>query len=254
MKRCKGKVVIITGGGRGIGRGISNAFAEEGANLVITGRTLATLEKAKQEIEQEYGVQVLAVSADGGNEEAVAQVIAKTAEAFGRIDAVINNAQTIISQTPLEEHTEESFMINFRTGPLAAFFYMKHALPYLKESKGSIVNFGSGGGQNGLVDFAAYNTSKEAMRGLSRTAANEWGKYGINVNVVCPIVETPGMKEWEKKYPEIYQSQVIEKTPMRRVGDAQKDIGRICVFLTLEDAKYLTGQTINADGGNILRP
>lgn len=254
MKRCTGKVVIITGGGRGIGRGISSAFAAEGADLVITGRTQATLDTARKELEEQYGIKVLAVSADGSDEEAVEGVIKHTAEEFGRIDAIVNNAQTILAEMPLLEHTDRDFLTNFRTGPLAAFHYMLAAFPYLKESKGSIINFGSGGGQNGLAEFAAYNTSKEAMRGLSRTAANEWGQYGINVNVVCPIVETPGMKAWEEKYPDIYQSQVIEKTPMRRVGDAEKDIGRVCVFLTTEDAKYLTGQTLNVDGGNILRP
>lgn len=254
MKRCRGKVVIITGGGRGIGRGIASAFAAEGANLVITGRKKETLDTAKGELEKEYGIEVLAAPADGSDEAAVKQVIATTVEKFGKIDAVINNAQTILAETPLIDHTTEDFITNFRTGPLAAFYYMKAAFPYLKESAGAIVNFASGGGQNGLIDFGAYNTSKEAMRGLSRTAANEWGQYGINVNVVCPIVETPGMKAWEEKYPDIYQSQVIEKTPMRRVGDAEKDVGRVCVFLTLEDAKYLTGQTINVDGGNILRP
>lgn len=254
MKRCEGKVVMITGGGRGIGRGISNAFAAEGAKLVITGRTKSTLDIARKELEDQYGVEVLALTADGSDQEAVRNVVKTTVETFGKIDAVINNAQTILAQTPLEDLTTDDFLTNFKTGPLAAFYYMLAAFPYLKESKGSIVNFGSGGGQNGLIDFAAYNTSKEAMRGLSRTAANEWGKYGINVNVVCPIVETPGMKEWEKNYPEIYQSQVIEKTPMRRVGDAEKDVGRVCLFLTTEDAKYLTGQTINVDGGNFMYP
>lgn len=253
MKQCDGKVIIITGGGRGIGRGLSNAFADEGADLVITGRTQTTLDVAKRELEEKYKIRVLALSANGADEEAVKQVIKKTVNAFGQIDAVINNAQTIISSKKMEDHTKDDFLTNFNTGPLAAFFYMKHAFPYLKKSKGSIINFGSGGGQNGLVEFAAYNTSKEAIRGLSRTAANEWGQYGINVNIVCPIVETPGMKVWEEKYPEIYQSQVIEKTPMRRVGDAEKDIGRICVFLTSDSAKYLTGQTINADGGNVPR-
>lgn len=254
MKRCEGKVVIITGGGRGIGRGISSAFAEEGASLVITGRTQATLDTAREELEAQYKIKVLAVPADGSDEAAVKGVVRRAAETFGRIDALINNAQTIIAEKPLVEHTSEDFLTNFKTGPMAAFYYMTAAFPYLKESKGSIINFGSGGGQNGLVDFAAYNTSKEAMRGLSRTAANEWGQYGININVVCPIVETPGMKVWEEKYPELYQSEVIRKTPMRRVGDAKKDVGRVCVFLTTEDAKYLTGQTINVDGGNILRP
>ncbi|WP_418791379.1 SDR family NAD(P)-dependent oxidoreductase [Phosphitispora sp. TUW77] len=254
MGIMEGKVVIITGGGQNIGKGVAIAFAKEGASLVITDVVEEVLVAAKEEFERDYGIKVLALIADGSAEEAVKSAIQKTVEMFGRIDVIINNAHRRTTQAPLENYTEEDFMINFRTGPLAAFFYMKHALPYLKETKGSVINLGSGGHQNGMLEAGAYNTSKAATSGLTRSAANEWGKYGINVNELCPVVMTPAFEEWIKKYPEMYQRTVIERTAMRRVGDSENDIGRICVFLASADAKYLTAQCINADGGNIIRP
>ena len=107
MIKLDGKVVIITGGGRGIGFGLSTAFAKAGAKLVITGRTESTLLSAKEELERDYGTEVLTVTADGADEIAIKNVIEKTVEKFGRIDAVINNAQASSSGKMLIDHTKE---------------------------------------------------------------------------------------------------------------------------------------------------
>ncbi len=139
MKRLEGNVTIITGGGKGIGYGLAQAFAAEGSNLVITGRTESRLKAAKEKLEKEYKVQVLPVTADGADENAIKNVVAKTIEHFGKIDTLINNAQVSKSGLPLVEHTKEDFDLAINSGLYAAFFYMRECFPYLKESKGSVM-------------------------------------------------------------------------------------------------------------------
>ncbi|MEY8382648.1 SDR family oxidoreductase [Christensenellaceae bacterium 44-20] len=253
MGKMEGKVVIITGGGKGIGFGLSTAFAKEGAKLVLTGRTVATLEGAKKELEEKYGVEVLTVGADGASEEQVQHVVEEAVKKFGKIDVLINNAQTSKSGMMLEQHSKEDFDLAIYSGLYATFFYMKACLPYLKESKGAIINFASGAGLAGRAGQSSYAAAKEGIRGLSRVAATEWGPYGINVNVVCPLAMTPGLEAWRKEYPALYE-QTIKGVPLGHFADAEKDIGRVCVFLASEDASYLTGETITLQGGSGLRP
>ena len=253
--KFKDKVVLITGGGKGggIGYGISTAFAKEGANLVITGRSTAKMDAAKEELERLYGIRVLTVQADGGVEEEVKHVIAETIKTFGRLDAVINNAQNSASGVMLVDHTKEDFDKAIYSGLYAAFFYMKHAHPYLKETRGSVVNFASGAGLFGRVAQSSYAAAKEGIRGLTRVAATEWGPDGINCNIICPLVMTDQLAQWKEAYPEAY-AKTVQGIPAGRFGDPEKDIGRTCVFLCSEDAKYISGETITMQGGSGLRP
>lgn len=253
MGKMKDKVIIVTGGGRGIGFGISTAFAKEGANLVLTGRTAKTLEAAKDKLEKEHGIRVLIVTADGSDETAIKNVIKKTIETFGRIDALINNAQTSKSGVLLADHSKEDFDVAIMSGLYATFFYMREAFPYLEETKGSVINFASGAGLAGRAGQSSYAAAKEGIRGMSRVAASEWAEFGINVNVVCPLVMTEGLKKWKEEYPDLYEK-TIQSIPMGRFADPETDIGRICVFLASEDADYITGETITLQGGSGLRP
>lgn len=255
MGTMDGKTVIITGGGKGggIGYGISESFAREGANLVITGRNITKISDAKEELEGLYGVRVLPVQADGGEEEQVKTVIDEAVREFGTIHALINNAQNSASGIMLADHTKEDFDRAIYSGLYAVFFYMKHAFPYLKETKGSVINFASGAGLFGKPGQASYAAAKEGIRGLTRVAATEWGPYGINVNVICPLVMTTALEQWRDSYPDIYE-QTIKGIPMGRFGDAQKDVGGVCLFLTGEAAAYITGETITMQGGSGLRP
>lgn len=255
MGEMVGKTVIITGGGKGggIGYGISTAFAKAGANLVITGRNTKKMEDAKEELERLYGIRVLPVQADGGNEEQVRNVIDRTVKEFGAIHVLINNAQNSASGLMLTEHTKEDFDRAIYSGLYAAFFYMKHAFPYLKETKGSVINFGSGAGLFGKTGQASYAAAKEGIRGLTRVAATEWGPYGINVNVICPLVMTDALEQWKAAYPDVYE-QTIKGIPLGRFGDAEKDIGGTCLYLASEAASYISGETITMQGGSGLRP
>ena len=253
MKRLEGKVAVITGGGKGIGFGLASAFAREGADLVITGRNEGRLVEAKEKLEKEYGVNVLPIAADGADEEAIKRVVSAAIERFGRIDTLINNAQVSKSGLPLVEHTREDLDLAINSGLYAAFFYMKECYPYLKESKGSVINFASGAGLFGKLGQSSYAAAKEGIRGMSRVAAAEWGPDGIRVNVVCPLAMTESLQEWKENYPDLFQK-TIQGIPLGRFADPVEDIGRVCVFLASDDASYVTGETITLQGGSGLRP
>ena len=125
MKRLENHVTIITGGGKGIGFGLAEAFAEEGSDLVITGRTEMRLLEAKERLEKEYGVTVLPIVADGADELAIKNVVRKTIETFGKINTLVNNAQISRSGLPLVEHSREDLDMAIHSGLYAAFFYMR---------------------------------------------------------------------------------------------------------------------------------
>lgn len=255
MGKFDGKVAIITGGGKGggIGWGLSTAFAKEGCNLAITGRNVKKLEDAKEELERLYGIRVLCLQADGGDEAQVEAAVKQVADEFGRIDFLINNAQNSASGLTLIEHTKEDFDKAVFSGLYAAFFYMKHCHPYLKEAKGSVVNFASGAGLFGRYGQSSYAAAKEGIRGMTRVAATEWGPDGINCNVICPLVMTSQLAAWREEYPEAYEK-TIQGIPAGRFGDAESDIGRTAVFLCSEDASYISGETLTLQGGSGLRP
>lgn len=261
-----GKTLILTGGGRAvlkdgscgsIGYGIATAYAKEGANIVITGRNVKKLDDAKEELERLYGVKVLPVQADvaaGQDNEAVtAHVVKKTIEEFGRIDVLINCAQASASGVTLAEHTTEQFDLAVYSGLYASFYYMKACYPYLKETQGSVINFASGAGLFGNYGQCSYAAAKEGIRGLTRVAANEWGKDGINVNVVCPLAWTAKLEEFQEQYPEAFAANV-HMPPMGHYGNVETEIGRVCVQLGLSDFKYMSGETITLEGGMGLRP
>lgn len=166
---------------------------------------------------------------------------------------LINNAQNSASGVMLADHTKEDFDKAIYSGLYAVFFYMKHAFPYLKETKGSVINFASGAGLFGKPGQSSYAAAKEGIRGISRVAATEWGPYDINVNVICPLVMTSALEKWKEEYPDVYE-QTIKGIPLGRFGDSEKDIGKTCLFLASEGASYISGETITMQGGSGLRP
>jgi NAD(P)-dependent dehydrogenase (short-subunit alcohol dehydrogenase family) len=261
-----GKTAIITGAGRAvlsdgrcgsIGYGIATAYAKEGANLVITGRNVRKLEDAKEELERLYNIKVLTVQADvnagADNEAVVNNVVQQTIDTFGSIDVLINNAQASASGVPLAEHTTDQFDLALYSGLYAAFYYMKACYPHLAKSKGAVINFASGAGLFGNFGQCAYAAAKEGIRGLTRVAATEWAKDGINVNIVCPLAWTAQLEQFEKAYPEAFKENV-KMPPAGHFGDAEAEIGRVCVQLASSDFKYMTGETLTLEGGMGLRP
>ena len=266
MGFLQGKTALITGAGRAvlsdgrcgsIGYGIATAYAKEGANLVITGRNLQKLNDAKKELEELYSVRVLALQADvnekADNEAVINEVISKAVEEFGGIDVLINTAQASASGVKLEDHTTEQFNLAMYSGLYATFYYMKACYPYLKKAQGSVINFASGAGLFGNFGQCSYAAAKEGIRGLSRVAATEWAKDGINVNVICPLAWTSQLENFEKAYPEAFKANV-KVPPAGYFGDPETEIGRVCVQLANPDFKYLNGETLTLEGGMGLRP
>lgn len=247
-----GKVALITGAGGGIARGVARAFAEEGADVVITDIFQEGLEETKQGIENDYGTQVLDLLVDGADEEKVAEAIQQTIDKFGRLDVIVNSADAGVSGVPLIEHTTELFHRAISTGLYATFYYMKHGYPHLKETEGSVINFGSGAGISGNAGQASYGPAKEGIRSLSRVAANEWGPDNINVNVILPLVLTEKLADWAEENPDMYEKNV-KAIPLGRFGDAQEDVGATCVFLASPGGSFITGETIMLQGGSGMR-
>ncbi len=266
MGFLEGKTAIITGAGRAvlsdgrcgsIGYGIAAAYAKEGANLVITGRNVKKLEDAKEELERLYNIKVLIMQADvnagADNEAVVANVVKQTVDTFGGIDVLINNAQASASGVTLTDHTTEQFDLALYSGLYATFYYMKACYPHLAKSKGSVINFASGAGLFGNFGQCAYAAAKEGIRGLTRVAATEWAKDGINVNIICPLAWTAQLEQFEQAYPDAFKANV-KMPPAGHYGDSELEIGRVCVQLASPDFKYMTGETLTLEGGMGLRP
>lgn len=266
MSYLKGKTAIITGAGYAvlsdgrcgsIGYGIATAYAKEGANLVITGRNVEKLNKAKEQLESLYGIKVLVLQADiaaGNDNEQIAKGVADAAmKEFGRIDVLINNAQASASGVTIQDHSTEQFDLAIYSGLYATFYYMKACYPYLKETKGSIINFASGAGLFGNYGQCSYAAAKEGVRGLSRVAATEWAKDGINTNIICPLAWTAQLENFSNAYPEAFKENV-KMPPAGHFGDPETEIGRVCVQIASPDFKYMNGETITLEGGMGLRP
>ncbi len=249
MSRLKNKVVIITGGAGGIGSGMAKAMVKEGAIVAIVDVDEHTGKNMEKEL-QVISPKSMFLQADLMDRDNLEKIVTAVVDKYGKLDVLVNNAHAS-KQAAFEETSQDDFDLSFGTGFYPTFYLMKAALPYLKESKGNIINFASGAGLKGDATQASYAAAKEAIRGISRVAANEWGQFGINVNMISPIAYSPDVDQWAKQQPEYYET-VKNNIPLGRFGDIEKDIGGIAVFLASEDSKYMTGQTLMADGGSIM--
>ncbi|MEK5215181.1 NAD(P)-dependent dehydrogenase, short-chain alcohol dehydrogenase family [Psychrobacillus psychrotolerans] len=249
MSKLQDKVVIITGGAGGIGFGMAKAMAKEGAIVAIVDVNEET-GKASEKLLQEISPRSMFLKADLMDRENLPNIIKTIVDNYGKLDVLVNNAHAS-KQLTIENITQADLDLSFGTGFYPTFFLMQAALPYLKETKGNIINFASGAGLAGHETQGAYAAAKEAIRGISRVAANEWGRFGINVNIISPVANSEGVQAWAKAQPEYYEA-VLSKIPMGRFGEVEEDIGRVAVFLASEDSRYITGQTMMVDGGSIM--
>jgi NAD(P)-dependent dehydrogenase (short-subunit alcohol dehydrogenase family) len=249
-----GHVVIVTGGTRGIGLGIVRYLARAGARLVVTGRKAAPLQAVAKELAA-GDVPHLAMQADHGDREASLAVVERAHEQFGRIDALVANAQSYCPAKGLEEVGAKDFDRVLDTGPKGTLWLMQAVLPHMKaRGRGRIVTFGSATGVTGAAGYGPYAAAKEAIRSLTRTAANEWGRFGITVNCVCPVSVAhrmpPAADDAERN---AAYAAMFESHPLGRDGDPEADIAPAVAFLISDASQYLTGQTLMLDGGGILR-
>jgi len=249
MSKLQDKVVIITGGAGGIGSGIAKAMVKEGAVVAIVDvneETGLVMEKELQTISPKS----MFIQANLMDHQNLGKIVDVVVEKYGKLDVLVNNAHAS-KQVTIEETSQADLDLSFGTGFYPTFYLMQAALSHLKESKGNVINFASGAGLEGHTTQGAYAAAKEAIRGISRVAANEWGPFGINVNIISPLANSPGVQAWAKAQPEYYEA-VVNKIPLGRFGELEEDIGRVAVFLASEDSRYITGQTLMVDGGSIM--
>ena len=248
------QTALITGASRGIGAALAETFARAGYQLTLCCQhSEGKLMELVQRLQEQYHTTVLVRIGDVGDYAFVKMMVDETLEAFGALDVLINNAQASASGVSIADHTTEQFNLAMYSGLYAAFYYMKACYPYLAKSKGSVINFASGAGLFGNYGQCAYATAKEGIRGLSRVAATEWAKDGINVNVICPLAWTAQLEQFEKAYPDAFKANV-KMPPAGHFGDAELEIGRVCVQLASPDFKYMNGETLTLEGGMGQRP
>lgn len=251
MGRLEGKVAIITGAGRGIGKAMARRFAAEGAKVAVASFTPANVEALANDLNARHGDgTAIGIVCDVGKEADIKAAVAKTVEAFGTIDIAVNNAFELASATrKVLETTVDDFNRQMVTGPLAALHMMQAVFPYMEGRDGRILNFGSAAGFQGTVGMTPYNMAKEAIRALTRTAAREWGDKRITVNALCPVALTESFQ----KALDAGQAQVAP-SPIPRMGSLDDDIVPVALFLVSPEAGYVTGYSHMADGGLMMDP
>lgn len=247
-----GKVALVTGGAQGIGRGIVEAVAKEGAAVVLVDLDGDVAEAAASEVRR-HGVACDAVGGDVGVQataDAAGELVERT---HGHLELLVNCAQSMVSGVPFVEHTDEDFALALTSGLWGAFRFMRRSFPLLSVSGGSIVNIVSAAGTHGLPGFAGYAAAKEGIRGLTKVAANEWGHFGIRVNAISPQATTPKTEAYFQEHPERLAEKLAQR-PIHRDGDAERDIGRTVVFLAGPDSSFITGVTLMVNGGLTIMP
>jgi len=244
-----GKVAVITGGGAGIGRGVTKALAARGASVAVVGRRPDPLERLCAEIAASGG-RALAISADVGVGADVQRFVDTTIEHYGRLDVLVNNAQGY-RHAFLLDATDDDMDLVWRTGPLATFRAMKAAHPHLRATRGLVVNFGSGTQFDPSETYhATYNAAKGAVANLTRSAAVEWGADGIRTVLVVPAAESDQLAAFRTRDPQKYRD-MMARVPLGRFGDAELDIGRPIAWLATDEARFITGSVFMLDGGQM---
>lgn len=243
-KRLEGRVVIVTGGSRGIGRAVAHSLAEAGASVVVSGRDAGRLEAAARELEG-LGVPVLGVVADVGRREDVDRLVGQSKERFGRIDVVVNNAgitrDTLLVRMK-DEDWDEVLDVNLR----GAFLVMRAAAKVMMRQRGGrIINIASAAGAMGNPGQANYSAAKAGLIGLTKAAARELARWGILVNAVAPgLIDT----DMAAAIPPEARDALLAQVPLGRMGSA-REVGEVVRFLAGDGATYVTGQVIHVNGG-----
>lgn len=244
MGKLDDKVAIVTGSGRGIGRAIALLFAKEGADVVVTDIDEDNCNDVKGEVEK-LGRKALAIKCDIGTRVEVEKLVAETIEEFGKIDILVNNAGISIDAY-LTKLTDEDWDEVMRVDLYGPFVAMQECIKHMmKANSGTIVNISSVAAIKGVVGGANYAAAKAGLIGLSKTAAREYGRYGIRVNVVCPgATKTYNVDKLGEKI----QEAMLKTTLLGRFAEPE-EMASATLFLASEDSSFMTGQTIIVDGG-----
>lgn len=245
-----GHVILITGASGGVGRGIAHACGQAGWTVWIAARRTAEGNAVADEVTDLGGVGRF-VECDAGDATAVEAAVAQVVARDGRIDGVVVNATSSLSPKPVVPadmalaDLEDHIAVSLRGLHLLA----RATYPHLRAVQGSMVVLTSEAGFEGKAKLAPYAAVKAAQRGMVRSLTREWGADGVRVNCVAPLASTPAMERAFDMDPEM-ASRVLGRNPLGRVGDAATDIGPVVRFLLSPEARYLTGNTLMADGGS----
>jgi NAD(P)-dependent dehydrogenase (short-subunit alcohol dehydrogenase family) len=243
-----GKVALVTGGSRGLGLQMAEALGEMGAKVAITARKQGELEEASAHLRKQ-GVEVLTVAGDLSKLDGIPGMVDPVLARYGTLDILVNNAGTTWG-APAESYPAEAWNKVMNLNLNAVFFLSQNVAQrcFIPRRAGKIVNISSVAGLGGNppdMTTVAYNTSKAAVLNLTRALAAEWGKYGINVNAICPGFFPSKMS---KGILDKIEKSVIAKTPLRRIG-GDEDLKGAAVFLASEASRHVTGQYLAIDGG-----
>jgi acetoacetyl-CoA reductase/3-oxoacyl-[acyl-carrier protein] reductase len=241
------KTAIVTGGGRGIGRAIALTLARRKMNLVLSYVTRReTCEQCAAEI-RTLGSESLVVSADVTQRESVRQLISLTAETFGRIDYLVNNAG-VLQQKPFDSITDEDWDAIMAINLKGVFLCSQEVMPVMaRQGGGSIINISSSGGQLGGTLAVHYATSKAGVISLTRSLARVGAPDGVRVNCVTPGLILTEMSENEI-HSEVGKQKINQQIPLRRAGISE-EVAAAVAFLASDESSYMTGQSINVNGG-----
>jgi NAD(P)-dependent dehydrogenase (short-subunit alcohol dehydrogenase family) len=249
MGRLDDKVVIVIGGAQGIGRGCALAAAAEGARVVVSDLNEAGAREVAAEVAAGGGT-AIARAVDVVDREQVEELVADTIGEFGGLDGLVNLAYWHKGAVPLAELDADDLARELHVDVVGCLVAMQAVYPHLRERGGSIVNFSSSAGVEGLAERAAYSAAKAGVRLLSRTAALEWGREQIRVNTVCPFSMSESLAA-AVAAGTVDQAHLDQVSPLGRPGDPVHDIGAGVAFLLSDDARYITGATIALDGGGL---
>ncbi len=246
MHTVADKVIIVTGAGRGVGKGMAVHLGRGGAKVVVAEWKADLMTSTVAELEG-LGVEALGVQCNIMEREEIEAMVTATVDRFGRVDGLINNAQTFRPLSPMADVSADDLDVFYDSGVKGSLWAMQAVYPHMRDQGwGRIVNFASSMGITGGKGFGAYNASKEAVRALTRTAAREWAPDGIVVNCIAPAAaDHHGDAGKQSEGYRIF----IENCPMGRQGDPELDIGPLAWFLCSDACRYLTGHTFMADGG-----
>ena len=247
----EGQVAIVTGAGQGVGAGIATALAAAGAAVVIAARRAANGEPAAESI-RAAGHEAVFARCDVTEAADVEAAVAGAVERFGGLDIMVHNAVAHAGRPGGVQFTRSDMIRpQIATATTASFLCARASLTHLRRRPGTLILLTSPAGVEGSANLPVYATVKATQRGIVKSLAREWGPLGVRVNAIAPVALTPAMEAAVAANPDL-ETRLVARTPLGRLGDAAADIGPVAVFLASSSARYITGQTIVADGGGFL--